>query len=235
MTRAAGTNGIAVGVGASVVLHVAIVAALLLSRPAAPPPMPPTFRVKLTAAPAGPRQIGVVQPQPATPPPVETPVVTPPRAERKTTPTPTTRPQPRRPAPQQATNVPRTDATVPKTTTPAPTAGGGSVGGRGSDLVNVNIGGIDFPSEGYLRNIINQIAATFSWTGAPLTADVSFVIDRDGSIRDIKLVNRSGSYRFDQAAMGAVEAVGKRFGPLPAAYTDDALFVIFRFDPKVIR
>ncbi|MDB4883508.1 MAG: hypothetical protein JWL95_2274, partial [Gemmatimonadetes bacterium] len=61
----------------SAVLHLLVVAALVVSRAAAPVASPPTYRVSLIAAPPGPRQIGVVRetpPEPTPTPPAPTPV-----------------------------------------------------------------------------------------------------------------------------------------------------------------
>jgi TonB family protein len=70
-----------------------------------------------------------------------------------------------------------------------------------------------------------------------LRAEVQFVIKRDGSIFAISIVKGSGSYGFDVEAKGAVEAAGAAgaFGPLPEGFTDDALTIIFEFDPTIIR
>jgi protein TonB len=70
-----------------------------------------------------------------------------------------------------------------------------------------------------------------------LSADVQFVIRRDGSVFGLSVVKASGSYGFDLEAKGAVEqaAAARAFGPLPDGYSDDALTIIFTFDPKIIR
>jgi hypothetical protein len=51
------------------------------------------------------------------------------------------------------------------------------------------------------------------------------------------MVKGSGSYGFDVEARGAVEAAGAAgaFGPLPEGFMDDALTIIFEFDPTIIR
>jgi hypothetical protein len=49
------------------------------------------------------------------------------------------------------------------------------------------------------------------------------------------VVRGSGDYEFDLEARGAVEAAAPRFGSLPAGFSDDALPVVFSFDPKFIR
>jgi protein TonB len=154
-------------------------------------------------------------------------------------------PAPTKKAPAKA--PPRATATAPTTAKPAkeppkpsalPRAGGGPVGGTGTDVATVRTEGIEFPYPVYLQNVVRQIALQFrpSTKGA-LRAEVAFLIRRDGSVTGLKLVTRSGSFSFDQDAMGAVEAASRAnaFGPLPAGFTDDVLPVIFSFDPRLIR
>jgi outer membrane biosynthesis protein TonB len=64
-------------------------------------------------------------------------------------------------------------------------------------------------------------------------AEISFLILRDGSVRDIRFVTRSGSFPFDLAAQGAIEAAGnsQAFGPLPDGWEADVLPVSFYFQP----
>jgi protein TonB len=219
----------------SVLLHAALIGFFLLLRPGAPPPTPPVYRVDLVAAPAGERAAGVVKPTPPTPAP-QPPPIRPKTAEHEM-PLPDTKP-PKRAATPDATPTPPT-VTKPDTKT-APTAGGGETGGRGTDVVTVNTGGIDFPYPGYLENIVRQIARQFkpSARGA-LRAEVFFIINRDGTVpsSSIRLVTRSGVYSFDAEAQGAVEAAAnaKMFGPLPSGFTEAALPVTFRFDPTLLR
>ena len=229
--------GVPLGVSAG--LHVVVLAAMFVLRPAPPPPLPPVYRVDIVAAPPGPRQAGVVRPATPTPP-AATPTP-PPRAEAPTrepavpikaeppkrTPTPASTPVPppaepvRQPAPQ----------------TPAPTAGGGPTGGRGADVATISTEGIEFPFPGYLNNIVRQIALNFSPPNrnAPLRAEVFFLIQRDGTVTGVRFITRSGNYQFDLEAQGAIEAAAPNFGRLPAGYPEDALPVVFSFDPRVLR
>ena len=118
------------------------------------------------------------------------------------------------------------------------TAGGGETGGRGTDVVTVNTGGIEFPYPSYLENIVRQIAIRFKRSsGGALRAEVFFIINRDGSVAasSIQLVTRSGVYSFDTEALGAVEAASRSFGPLPPGFTGESLPVTFRFDPRILR
>lgn len=217
----------------SAVVHLALVA-LLLYAARTPPRRGEVYSVNLVAAAAGPRQVGLASvSQPKTEP--EAPV--PRRAEMQPKQTaPVSRPRETARTPSRATQVP--DAKSARFDTPAPKAGGGETGGKGTDVANVSTVGKEFPYPAYLHNIITQIALRFDpRQKQALSADVQFVIKRDGSIHLISVVKPSGSYGFDLEAKGAVEAAGAAlaFGPLPDGYRDDALTVIFTFDPKIIR
>jgi len=241
----------------SAVLHLLVVAGFLVSRSRTPVATPPTYRVTLIAAPAAPRQLGVArETPPADPAPVpEAPAPAPsaramPEPERVAAPpakTPATKTPPIR---AQKVATPNAGATTPKPaaakpaastarpTSAAPAAGGGPTGGRGADVANVRTEGIEFPYPVYLQNVVRQIALQFRPPpNSALRAEVTFLIRRDGSISGLRLVSRSGSFSFDQDAMGAVEAAARAnsFGPLPQGFTDDVLPVIFSFDPRLIR
>jgi len=218
----------------SALVHVALVA-LVLFAAKSPTTRGEIYAVTLVAAPAGPRQVGIVsESQPKTEPDAPLPK----RAEMqpKETAPPQRRPETRRPTTARATQVP--DAKSARFDVPAPKAGGGETGGKGTDVANVSTAGKDFPFPAYLQNIINQIAARFEPRQRQLlTADVQFIIQRDGRVIGISVVKGSGSYGFDVEAKGAIEAAAsaRAFGPLPDGYIDDALTVIFTFDPKIIR
>ncbi len=217
----------------SVGLHVLVIVAAVVVRPSAPPLMPPVYRIELIAAPAGPRAIGAVDPvreaaQPTPPParaaqqaaaPVPAPrTAAPPRSATRATPTP--------PRPAQ-----RTDRAAEQTR-----AGGGDIGGQGTSVANIKLDGIPFPYPAYLDNVVQQITLRFTAPrGSMLSADLAFLIHRDGRVTDIRFVKRSGVYAFDLEAQGALEAASRSFGPLPAGFPDDVLPVVFSFDPKLIR
>ena len=223
--------------------HLLVVAGLLVGRSRGSVPTPPTYRVTLIAAPAGPRQVGVVRATTPAPEPTPTPPApalrapSPPEPERIKAP----------PAKARTVRTPRTATPnaspasadpAPARRAPAPTAGGGPAGGRGADVANVRTEGIEFPYPVYLQNVVRQIALQFKPPpNSAQRAEVSFLIRRDGSITGLRLVTRSGSFSFDQDAMGAVEAAARSnaFGPLPPGFTDDVLPVIFSFDPRLIR
>lgn len=222
---------------ASLALHALVFALLAALRPEASVLLPPTYRVDLVAAPPGPRQIGVVQP--SAPPRPQTEAPPPPRAEtpERAMPLPSATPPRRAKVPATPTPAPAERAATPSEAAPA--AGGGPSGGRGTDVANVRIEGIQFPFPGYLNNIVRQIALRFHPDNpdAPLRAEIMFLIHRDGSVSSIRFLRRSGVYAFDLEAQGAIEAAAATaaFGPLPAAFRDDVLPVIFSFDPDLIR
>jgi outer membrane biosynthesis protein TonB len=222
----------------SLLLHVSVLSAVVLINRGGGRTLPPIYRVELVAAPAGPRAVGVVTETPA---PAETPPTPPKRAEapppKNTVPVKAKAPTraERRP-PAKATPTP--DARSARRDEPAPKAGGGPEGGKGADVANVSTPGIEFPYPAYLTNIVRQIALRFDPGRAHnLSADVVFLIRRDGSVVDIRLRKRSGSFAFDTEATGAVEAAARAgaFGPLPDGFGDDVLTVIFSFDPRIIR
>jgi outer membrane biosynthesis protein TonB len=228
----------------SAALHLVAASAFLFTRGHAAPAMPPVYKVSLTAAPPGPRAIGEVQPKPAAAtPPAPTPA--PPAISRNLP------DLSRMKAPPKSPKAPKTPAAPPRVATPnagssapkapaapAPVAGGGPAGGRGADVANVQVAGINFPYPEYLQNVVRQIAVRFTPPrGGALTAVVTFMIRRDGSMAGLRLTTRSGVYSFDTEAMGAVDAAAqaRAFGPLPQGFSDDVLPVIFSFDPRLIR
>jgi periplasmic protein TonB len=217
----------------SVGLHALLIVAAVVFRPAAPPPMPPVYKVELIAAPAGPRAMGAVDPV------QEAPTPTPPPAratQQAPVPVPSTRTAPPPRTATRATPTPprpaqRTDRAAAQTR-----AGGGDVGGQGTDVANIRLDGIPFPYPAYLHNVVQQIALRFTPpTGSRFSADIAFLIHRDGRVTDVRFVRRSGNYGFDVEAQGALEAAASSFGRLPAGFADDVLPVVFSFDPKLIR
>lgn len=220
--------------GVSVVLHLSAVAlAFIASREQPMEALPPIYKVNIVAAPAGERAIGQVTPEPApvTPPPAAAPVAPPKPTERAV---PLTKRVAKKTA-ARSTPVPPAAEPVPKTA--APKAGGGPIGGKGTDVATVQTEGIDFPFPGYLNNIVRQIALNFkpSDTNSALRAEVMFLIYRDGSVKIVRFVKRSGAYAFDLEAQGAIESAGPNFGRLPDGFPDDVLPVVFSFDPRVLR
>jgi len=218
-------SNIAGPLAVSAVLHLVAISVLVLSRSGVSVPLPPMYRVELIAAPPGAPAVGVVSNEPL----------------------PASAPTPAKAAPKPVKNAASIKAptTKPASKTPTPTtaaavvrAGGGAAGGPGTDVASIRTEGIDFPFPGYLQSIVRQVRLDFAPTDkSPRTAEVFFLIRRDGSTSGFRFLQRSGSYAFDLECQGAVEAASaaKAWGPLPAGFMDDVLPVIFRFDPKTLR
>ena len=220
----------------SVLLHVAAGAALLFVQPATHAPGAPIYRVSLIAAPAGERAIGVVQPTPAPVTPAPTPATPKPVPRARETPAPERTTLPAKTAVARPAKTATPNAAKAAPTTKAPVAGGGPEGGRGADVANVKADGIAFPYPVYLANIVRQIALNFKPTArGALTAEVSFMIRRDGTVAGARLTRRSSVYSFDQDALAAIELASRAFGPLPDGFPDDVLPVVFSFDPRLIH
>ncbi len=230
----------------SAILHAAVATLLFNTlKERKPVALPPMYRVEIVAAPPGERAIGEVKSGQAK----ATTSVTQPSAAQSTLkemPLPKAKPAQKTPAratpsvskPAVKAGAPDAKA-VPQPKTEAPKAGGGPVGGKGTDVATVRSDGIEFPFPGYLNNIVRQIALNFKPrnTNARLKAEIRFLIHRDGSVSDLTFIRRSGNFSFDLEAQGAVEAASsaRRFGSLPDGFTDDVLPVVFSFDPEFLK
>lgn len=212
-----------------------------------PVALPPMYRVEIVAAPPGERAIGEVKSEAAT---AKAPVTQPSASQSsvREMPLPTAKPAskiPARATPSTAQPKPVTKAgapeakAAPQAKAEAPKAGGGPVGDKGTDVATVRSDGIEFPFPGYLNNIVRQIALNFNPRNraARLKAEVRFLIHRDGSVSDLTFIRRSGNFSFDLEAQGAVEGASsaRAFGPLPPGFPDDALPVVFSFDPAFLK
>lgn len=224
------------GAIASVLLHGGIVAAFLVLHAAPPPAALPAYSVRLVAGPAAaaPVDAAPAAPKPA---PVTKPVAPPPTPPKKTVVTKKAKPTPPAPTVASQTAPPKSAASAPPSTSPP--ASNSATGGKGSDVQNVSTGGVDFPYPYYTNRIVNEILKRFQQQRIALTAEVRFVIRRDGSVdpASIRLQTSSGVYAFDAQAMGAVEAAAnaKAFGALPSGYQDDILPITFRFSPSLVK
>lgn len=219
--------GKAAGMIGTVLVHAAAVA-FLFTQAQHGTPSPPVYAVELLAAPAPAPQKRLAREAVPTPPPPEKPAPVKPEPKPKPVKTAPV-PEPKRP-PETEPNrepPPKTQAPV----TPAP----GETPSTGTDVTTIKTPGLQFPYPEYLRNIVNQVYQRWDREGARegAFAEVSFMILRDGSVRDIRFVTRSGSFSFDLGAQGAVEAAGNAhaFGPLPDGWEADVLPVSFYFKP----
>jgi periplasmic protein TonB len=186
---------------------------------------PPTYRVRLIAAPDL-----VPESRPA-----------PPAVQREAAPPEPPAPAPKPPpkntvspaAPPRVADTKRREA-APRTN-PVPRAPG-EAPSTGSDAATVSTEGVEFPYPEYLQNIVSQVLRRWQrpLDNTPLEAEVSFMVHRDGAVTDLQFVKRSGSFAFDLEAQGAVEEAGqsKSFGELPDGWIPDVLFVRFYFSGK---
>lgn len=215
------------GLAGTTMVHTVMAALLLVAAHRVTTPPPLVYAVELIAAPlptSAPRRA----PNEAPPVAAEDEVPIDPARARQVRPT---------PAPPPPVVPPRTERQL-QTRTPATPLPGETPSG-GQDVANVKIAGFESRYQGYVRNIVIQVRNRWQRPlgSAPLTAEIAFVILRDGSVRDIEFIKRSGNYSFDTGARGAIEGAGeaKAFGPLPSAFEGDALPISFFFTPAGAR
>lgn len=205
----------------SVTVHL-VAGMLLVSSASGRTRLPPTYTVRLIAAPAADletRKAPEAFERPAEEKPAPLPAAKNPRSTVSRATPPPTRDQTTREA------APRTTPT----TQPLP----GEKPSTGNDPLTVSTEGVAFPFPEYTNNIVVQIARRWQrpLDATPLQAEIGFLIHRDGSISDIQFLHRSGSFAFDLEAQGAIEEAGrfKAFGSLPDGWTADVLFIRFYF------
>ena len=215
------------GIAGTVIIHAAVIGFLVVTVKSGEK-FPPVYAVNLVAAPA-PSANTRPAPEAVQRPAEETPEPAPPTPEPKR-PDPKPAPVQRQTPPEQREPAPRTRSTQ----TPAP----GETPGTGNDAITVKTPGLTFPYPGYLENIYNQIYRRWERPlGSNLSAEVTFLIMRDGSVRDLRFSRSSGNFSFDLSAQGAIEAAGntKAFGSLPDGFEADVLLVSFYFSPATRR
>lgn len=234
-----GPQGTFAGLVGTIVVHAGAVLFLVAAvKPARP--SPPTYAVDLVAAPAPTTKRRLAREALPTPPPEEKPAPTPPKpAPPKDKPAPITPkpPKPVKSAPAPAPKAPVESEREPAPQTASPAAPApDETPSTGTDVATIKTPGLAFPYPEYLRNIVTQVYQRWDRASAKQSsfAEISFLILRDGSVRDIRFVTRSGSFAFDIDAQGAVEAAGnsQAFGPLPDGWEADVLPVSFYFKPS---
>jgi protein TonB len=217
--------GTAAGVVGTIMVHAAALS-FLFSQAGSSTRMPPAYAVELVAAPAPAPKQRLAREAVPTPPPEEkpAPVKPPPKPVKKPVPVPKAAP------PKETTREPPPKTAAP--VTPAP----GETPSTGTDVATIKTPGLQFPFPEYLRNIVTQVYKNWDRESARQSsfAEISFLILRDGSVREIHFVTRSGSFAFDLGAQGAIEAAGnaRSFGPLPDGWEADVLPVSFYFKPS---
>lgn len=247
--RATLDSGAAAGLALSVALHAGVTAAIVYAAlhhpapeltnvlqikfapvtaptvvaappPAAPPKAPPK------AVPAAP----VPPPAPAKP--VEKPVVkntAPPDAFGRSTKKPAEVPVPPATRPQP---VPIAQPSHPATPAASGIPGVASATNIAPGTSGVTgIEGGDFPYTIYI-SVMNHLVSSHWFRPQAETpkapATVHFIINRDGTLRDITLQSSSGNAVFDRAALRAVTE-SSPLGPLPFAYTNTYLGIYMTF------
>jgi outer membrane biosynthesis protein TonB len=218
--------GTTLGIVGSLLVH-AVVVALAFTQVRPAQAGPPTYAVELVAAPAPTERKRLAREAVPTPPPPEkpAPVKPPPKPKPSKAPAP---PTPKPPPVETNREAP------PKTAAPV-TPAEGETPSTGTDVATIKTPGLQFPYPEYLRNIVTQVYRNWDRETARQSnfAEISFLILRDGSVRDIRFVTRSGSFSFDLGAQGAIEAAGnaRSFGQLPDGWDADVLPVSFYFKP----
>ena len=180
---------------------------------------PPTYKVRLVAAPA--------------PDPTARPA---PEALDRPAETPAPAPNAKRPpkstiaaaAPPKQDTKPREAA--PRST-PKTELAPGEKPSTGRDVATISTEGVEFPFPEYTQNVTSQIRLRWNQPQTFLEAEIAFFIQRDGSVQGIKFVKRSGNFAFDLEAIGAIEEAGRvrAFGPLPEGWRSDVLYIRFYF------
>lgn len=221
-SRSRGPSGAGIGLIGTIGVHATAVAFVIITASGARAVTPPTYAVRLVAAPdptPDQRKVpDVVQREAATP--------TPPAP-------PTRKPAPAvKPAPAPPPNADTKKREAAPKTAPVPRIKG-EAPSTGHDVATVSTEGQEFPYPEYLQNIVSQVLRRWERPdqSTPLEAEVSFFVHKDGSVTGLQFTKRSGNFEFDLEAEGAVESAGqtKAFGALPDGWNQDVLFVRFYF------
>jgi protein TonB len=142
---------------------------------------------------------------------------------------------PKKAAPETGTeNATPGEAPSSPVPSPHPGTGGGGNAAAGPTGVTATLGGGDASLGFYGASV--KAALEAAWTkpyleeqGDTYSATVSFVIARDGTARDVKIVTSSGVPSLDRSAMRAVIEASP-FPPIPSTWQGDTLPATMRFD-----
>ena len=186
--------------------------AVLATETPSPAPTPPA-----------PKSVAVTKPD-AVPIPVKP--TKPVKVAERTNPTPPQHPQPTPPQLDKATTG----------TAPAPQMAMSTVQTRlGTTSVGTTDAGFGQRFAYYVNQLTQQVAQQW-YTGMvdPRAAGhrvyITFEVERDGSVSNVKIAQPSGDATLDQTALNAVRRIGN-FAPLPDAYTGSHINVTYYFDP----
>jgi TonB family protein len=155
----------------------------------------------------------------------------PPRPEPKA-------PEPKNPTPPPPEPVPETEPEKepekkPETPAPEPEPDRGRLGAPegnplGTTAFGARISGVDpsFTYDSYLTRMLARIETEWRRPTVQGTVEavLHFVVDRDGTVRDLRVVETSGNRPFDLAAVRAVQNASP-LPPLPHTYRKDSLGV----------
>ncbi len=215
--------GTGVGMVGSVLVHAAV-AGLVFTHVESSKAGPPAYAVELIAAPAPTTKTRLPKEAPPRPPEDKPAPVKPMPKPTKAPAVPTPKPQPR-----DSNKEPPPKTAAPEKPLP------GEAPSTGTDVATIKTPGLEFPFPEYLQNIVSQVYRNWDREASQQnrSAVLSFLILRDGTVRDIRFVTRSGSFSFDLSAQGAIEASANAhaFGPLPDGWDADVLPVTFQFEP----
>ena len=229
------------GYPASIALHALLVVALLGIARSPEPAREPVLTVRLAAA-AQPAARAATSAVTSSAPPaakVEPPPPPPPRQEPKQAP-PALKNQetlfgsaakpktPKADTPAEPVAPPREEPATAGATFADPMPGIGLPGVGNAGITGLEGG--DFPYTFYLERMVGLIGGNWlrPQTGADITTEIYFRIDRSGTIRDARVSKSSGSGVFDRAALRAV-LESSPLPPLPGGYRDRYLGVHLTF------
>jgi TonB family protein len=200
-------------------LHLAVPISFLIAARALEKPRPPIEFVSVRIVPAA--RLGIEKPKPAPPKPEPEPAKPEPAPEPKreskapVLADPKAKPKPAKPEPEPAATVEPPQG--------APT---GAVAGMALGAPTATFDDPDFTYGYYVDQMLALISR--NWTrplvGGGVEAWIHFEIERDGRLRDIRILRSSGINSFDLAALRAVQA-SSPLPPLPRAFREDSLGV----------
>jgi TonB family protein len=213
----------------SLLVHVALVAALFVIRPPTPIVIggPESVEVALLDPSQLPRVPSVAPTPPAPKPAIREPEPLPDEEDGVRI----DEPKPRRPPAEPPRETPpQRPQTAQPVTLALPSARIGTTGLSGS----VGVDAADFAFTYYLVQVRDRVARNWSppagmRAGVTPKATVYFRITRDGRLSDVRLETGSGEEFFDRAALRAVQ-LSEPLPHLPAGYTGSRLGVYFGFE-----
>ncbi len=232
-------------VGLSILVHAAFVVAVLLTGRVrrVPVAIPISLPVRVVSPAALGRPEAPVQAAPV-PAPTAAPIPEAPKArpviekkaEEKVRPSEKAMPLPKvskaKPTPTPRP-VPGKGGAVPAVDLPSAGLPSGTAGGAGTSLsFGTEAAGFDtdFPFSYYVQQLLSLIGANWFRPDAPdgTLCTVTFRIQKNGQVADVKVESTSGISYYDRAAVRAVFAANP-LPPLPTDYRNDTLGVHLRF------